>query len=77
MIQELQTRLDLRFNLVSSAKYMGIILLEAADSRKTREGAADLVSMQDTEICKSNRQFLIGVSVVFEHEAMAWAVHRL
>jgi hypothetical protein len=55
MIQELQTRLDLRFNLVSSAKYMGVILLETADSRETGEGATDLIAMQDTEIGKSNR----------------------
>jgi hypothetical protein len=33
--------------------------------------------MEHTEICESDGQLLVGMSLVFEHQAMPWAIHGL
>jgi hypothetical protein len=68
---------DFLLDLISPTEDVGVILLEAADSGKPGESTTDLIPMQHTEICESDGQLLVGMSLVFEHQAMPWAVHGL
>jgi len=64
-------------NLISPAEDVGVILLEAANSGKPGERATNLIPMQHTEISESDRHFLVGMSLVFENQAMPRAIHGL
>lgn len=64
-------------DLISPTEDVGVILLEAADSGKPGERTTDLIPMQHTEVSESDRQLLVRMSLVFEHQAMSWAIHGL
>lgn len=55
---------------------MSVILLESSDSGQTREGARDLVTVENTEIGKSKGQVPVGADLVIKHYAVGRAVHR-
>lgn len=77
VVEKLYASKDFLLNLISSAEDVGVILLEAADSGESRERTTDLIPMQHTEICESDGQLLVGMSLVFEHQAMPWTIHGL
>jgi hypothetical protein len=56
---------------------MGIILLEATDSRQTRESTMQFVSVKHTEVSHSDGEISVRVLNHIEHNAMARAVHGL
>ena len=64
-------------DLISPAKDVGVILLEAANSGEPGERTTNLIPMQHTEISESDRHFLVGMSLVFENQAMPRAIHGL
>ena len=68
---------DLSLDLRVHAKDVRIILLEAAHSRETREGTAELVAVQDAKVGEANRQLTVGPGAVLEHDAVTGAVHGL
>jgi len=55
---------------------VSVILLESSDSGKTREGARDLITVENTKIGKSKRQISVGADLVIKHYAVGRAVHR-
>lgn len=77
VVEKLYASKDFLLNLISSAEDVGVILLEAADSGEPGERTTDLIPMQHTEICESDGQLLVGMSLVFEHQAMPWTIHGL
>ena len=77
MLEELQAVQDLRFDLVSSAEDVCIVLLEASHPRQPSQGAAELISVQDSEVGELDRQLLVRVGFVLENQAVPWAVHGL
>ena len=56
---------------------MSIILLESPDSGESWQSSTQLVPMKDSKVSHSYWQLPIWVSLIFEDQAMAWAVHGL
>ena len=77
VVEELYASKDFLLDLISPTEDVGVILLEAADSGESGERTTDLIPMQHTEICESDGQLLVGMSLVFEYQAMPWAIHGL
>jgi hypothetical protein len=77
LLQELQTVFDLLLYLIAPAENVGVVLLESADSCEPRQRTTELVSVQDSEVRKSDRQLLVRMSLVLEYQAMPWAIHWL
>jgi hypothetical protein len=77
VVEELYASKDFLLDLISPAENVGVVLLEAADSGKPGERPTDLISMEHTEICESDGQLLVGMSLVFENQAMSRAIHGL
>jgi hypothetical protein len=77
VIEELYASKDFLLNLISPTEDVGVILLEPAHSGKPGERTTDLIPMQHAEISESDRQFLVGMSLVFENQAMSRAIHGL
>mmetsp|Transcript_8779 Transcript_8779/g.18552 ORF Transcript_8779/g.18552 Transcript_8779/m.18552 type:complete len:735 (+) Transcript_8779:385-2589(+) len=74
---EVQRPRHLRLDLVLPAEDVGVVLLEAPDAREAREGAGELVAVQDAEIGVADGEVAVGADRGAEHEAVARAVHGL
>ncbi len=77
MVDQVQAARDLSLKLVAAAEDMSIVLHEASDSREASECTAELVAVQNSELCKAQRQFAVGATLGAKHEAVAGAVHGL
>lgn len=67
IVQKLYACKHFLFYLIPATENMSIILLKTADTSQTWKRSTDFVSMQNSEISKSNRQFFIWMSMIFEH----------
>ena len=89
VFHEVQDTADFLLDLVGTAEDVGIILLETADTSQAVQGTRQFITMKDTEVGETDRQFyrmrmnwfadrtLVGVERVLEHEAVAGTVHGL
>lgn len=58
-------------------EYVGIVLLKAADTGKSRKSPRQLVPVQDAEVCHANRQLAVRTNSMAEHETVRGAIHGL
>ena len=65
--------LDLR----DRAKDVRVVLLEPPNACKSRQGAGQLIPVQNAEVSESERQLAIRPLAVLEHDTVARAIHRL
>ncbi len=77
VVDQVQAARDLSLKLVAATEDMSIVLHEASDSREASECAAELVAVQNPELCKAQRQFAVGPTLGAKHEAVAGTVHGL
>ncbi len=56
---------------------MCVILREAADTEQTVQRAGQLVTVHQTQLADTQRQFLVGMRLRLVNEHTARAVHRL
>eukprot|EP00050_Salpingoeca_kvevrii_P006220 m.288086 g.288086 ORF g.288086 m.288086 type:complete len:548 (-) comp11898_c0_seq1:182-1825(-) len=75
--EKVEAALNLLVDLLGEAEDVGVILLEAADTREAREGAGKLVAVEDAKVGKAKRELLVGAVAVLEDEAVSRAVHGL
>ena len=62
--------------MLDRTENVSVILLESSDSCQTREGARDLITVENTKIGKSKGQVPVGADLVIKHYAVGRAVHR-
>jgi len=75
--QEFEARLHLLLDLVRPNEDVGIVLLEAADTREAGQGAAGFVSVEHTEVRIAQWELFVTADTVVEHQKVPRAIHRL
>ena len=69
--------LDLTLDLIGCHKEMRIILREVADAEKPVQSTRKLMTMDESQLCKAQRQITVAVQLGTIDEHAAGAVHRL
>ena len=77
VLQEIKSGIHLGTELVETAEQMGIVLLETADTGQTAQGTRSLVTVENTEIGKAERQLTVRTLTDTKHQAVSRAVHGL
>ena len=77
LVEEVDRVLDLTLDLIGGHKEMRIILREVADAEEPVQSTRKLVTMDESQLCQTQRQVTVAVQLRTIDEHAAGAVHRL
>ena len=77
LVEEVNRMLDLALDLIGGHKEMRIILREVADAEEPVQSTRKLVTMDESQLCQTQRQVTVAVQLGTIDEHAAGAVHRL
>ena len=77
MLEEVETSLHLRPDLVGHAEDMGVVLLEPPHPRESCQCARQLVPMKYPKVSHPQREVFVRTCGLVEHYAVTRTVHRL
>jgi hypothetical protein len=77
VLHKVKSIIDLLFDLIRSAEYMSIILTEPPYSSQSGESSCQLISMQNSKVCKSNREIFVTSWLRLVEQIVPRTVHRL
>ena len=77
LVEEVNRVLDLTLDLIGGHKEMRIILREVADAEKPVQSTRKLMTMDEAQLGKTQRQITVAVQLGTIDEHAAGAVHRL